>query len=48
MDKTLVPFWEETYQKDNVMTFSVEPNRAIKETPCAIPLPPTCWKMERT
>ena len=31
MDKTIVPFWEETYLKDDVMTFSVEPNRAIKE-----------------
>lgn len=31
MDKNLVPFWEETYQKDNVMTFSVAPNRTIKE-----------------
>ena len=31
MDKNLVPFWEETYQKDNIMTFSVEPNRTIKE-----------------
>ena len=29
--KPLIPFWEETYQKDNVMTFSVEPNRTIKE-----------------
>ncbi len=31
MDKTVIPFWEETYQKDDVMTFSVEPNRTIKE-----------------
>ena len=29
--KPLIPFWEEIYQKDNVMTFSVEPNRTIKE-----------------
>lgn len=25
------PFWEETYLKDDVMTFSVEPNGTIKE-----------------
>lgn len=31
VDKTIVPFWEETYLKDNVMTFSVEPNKTIKE-----------------
>ena len=31
MDKTVIPFWEETYQKDDVMAFSVEPNRTIKE-----------------
>lgn len=31
MDKTIVPFWEETYLKDNVMTFSVKPNKTIKE-----------------
>ena len=31
MDKTIIPFWEETYLKDDVMTFSVEPNRTIKE-----------------
>lgn len=31
MDKTIIPFWEETYQKDDVMTFSVEPNKTIKE-----------------
>lgn len=26
-----IPFWEETYQKDDVMTFSVEPNKTIKD-----------------
>ena len=31
MDKTIIPFWEETYLKDDVMAFSVEPNRTIKE-----------------
>lgn len=31
MDKIIIPFWEETYLKDDVMTFSVEPNRTIKE-----------------
>lgn len=31
MDKTVIPFWEETYQKDDVNTFSVQPNRTIKE-----------------
>ena len=31
MAKNLVPFWEETYPKDYVITFSVEPNRTIKE-----------------
>ncbi len=31
MDKTAIPFWEETYQKDNVMTFSAEPNKTVKE-----------------
>lgn len=29
--KPLIPFWEETYQKDNFMTFYDEPNRTIKE-----------------
>ena len=31
MDERLIPFWEETYQKDNVMTFFTEPNRTIRE-----------------
>ena len=31
MDERLIPFWEETYQKDNVMAFSIEPNRTIRE-----------------
>lgn len=31
MDKTAIPFWEETYLKDDVMTFSAEPNRTVKE-----------------
>lgn len=31
VDKTIIPFWEETYLKDDVMTFSVEPNKTIKE-----------------
>lgn len=31
VSERLIPFWEETYQKDNVMTFSIEPNRTIRE-----------------
>lgn len=31
MEKKEVPFWEEIYRKDDVMTFSVEPNRTIRE-----------------
>ncbi len=31
MNERQIPFWEETYQKDNVMTFSIEPNRTIRE-----------------
>ncbi len=31
MRELIIPFWEETYLKDDVMTFSVEPNRTIKE-----------------
>lgn len=31
MDETIIPFWEETYLKDDIMTFSIEPNRTIKE-----------------
>lgn len=31
MDKKIIPFWEETYQKDDLMTFSVEPNKTLKE-----------------
>lgn len=26
-----VPFWEKTYQEDNVMTFSVKPNKTLTE-----------------
>lgn len=29
MDKAAIPFWEETYKKENVMTFSVRPNKTI-------------------
>lgn len=31
MNKNLVPFWEETYQKDETIAFSSEPNVTIKE-----------------
>ena len=31
MNERMIPFWEETYQNDNVMTFSIEPNRTIRE-----------------
>lgn len=31
MNKNLVPFWEETYQKDDTIAFSSEPNVTIKE-----------------
>lgn len=31
MDQAIIPFWEETYLKDDVMTFSVEPNGTIRE-----------------
>ena len=31
MDKKVVPFWEQTYQDKNVVTFSMEPNATIKE-----------------
>lgn len=31
MDQAAVPFWEETYQRDDVLTFSAEPNGTIKE-----------------
>ncbi len=31
MDRDLVPFWEETYQDENSVTFSSEPNATIKE-----------------
>lgn len=31
MEKKEVPFWEETYRKDDAMTFSVEPNRTVRE-----------------
>lgn len=31
MNQEIIPFWEETYLKDDVMTFSVEPNGTIKE-----------------
>lgn len=31
MEKKEVPFWEENYRKDDAMTFSVEPNRTVRE-----------------
>lgn len=31
MGKEAVPFWEETYKADDVMAFSLEPNRTVKE-----------------
>lgn len=31
MVQEIIPFWEETYLKDDVMTFSMEPNGTIKE-----------------
>lgn len=31
MDKELVPFWEEAYKDDNIVTFSSKPNATIKE-----------------
>ena len=31
MDKKVVPFWEEAYQKEDAVTFSMEPNATIKE-----------------
>lgn len=31
MDKGLVPFWEEAYQDENMITFSSEPNATLKE-----------------
>lgn len=31
MDKVTVPFWEETYQNQNITTFSSEPNATVKE-----------------
>lgn len=31
MDRDLVPLWEETYQDENSVTFSSEPNATIKE-----------------
>lgn len=30
MDKAAIPFWEETYKEENVMTFSAEPNKTVK------------------
>ena len=31
MDKEIIPFWEKTYQKKDIITFSVKPNPTIKE-----------------
>lgn len=31
MDHGLTPFWEETYQNDDILTFSAEPNKTVKE-----------------
>lgn len=31
MDKAVIPFLEETYLKDDVMTFSMEPNETVRE-----------------
>ncbi len=31
MEQPPIPFWEETYQKDDITTFPVEPNRTVKE-----------------
>lgn len=31
MEKAPVPFWEETYKKDDIAAFSMEPNRTVKE-----------------
>lgn len=31
MNKKVVPFWEESYQNEDVVTFSMEPNATIKE-----------------
>ena len=31
MDKKVVPFWEEAYQNEDAVTFSMEPNATIKE-----------------
>ena len=31
MAKNPVPFWEEAYQRNDVMAFSAEPNNTVKE-----------------
>lgn len=31
MEQSATPFWEETYRKDDVMTFPIEPNGTVKE-----------------
>ncbi len=31
MEQPPIPFWEETYRKDDIATFSMEPNRTVKE-----------------
>lgn len=31
MSKAAIPFWEEAYQDDNAVAFSIEPNATIKE-----------------
>ena len=31
MNQPAIPFWEETYQNDNVMTFSIEPNQTVRD-----------------
>jgi len=31
MRKNLIPFWEQTYQDDNIVTFSAHPNATVRE-----------------
>lgn len=31
MSKNAVPFWEEAYQRNDIMAFSAEPNKTVKE-----------------
>ena len=31
MEKNAVPFWEEAYQRTDIMAFSAEPNKTVKE-----------------